>query len=47
MSFQKGTLKEDLIEVFEKTIIQDDKQAEYERTHPLQPEEGDEDIRMF
>lgn len=47
MSFQKGTLKEDLLEVFEKTIIQDDKQAEYERTHPLQPEEGDEDIRMF
>ena len=47
MSFQKGTLKEDLLEVFEKTIIQRDKQAEYERTHPLQPEEGDEDIRMF
>jgi len=47
MSFQKGTLKEDLKEVFEKTIIQRDKQAEYERTHPLQPEEGDEDIRMF
>jgi len=47
MSFQKGTLKEDLIEVFEKTIIQDDEYQEYSRTHPLQPEEGDEDIRMF
>ena len=44
MSFQKGTLKEDLIEVFEKTIIQQDKQAEYERTHPLEPLE---DVKMF
>lgn len=47
MSFQKGTLKEDLLEVFEKTIIQDDEYKEYSRTHPLQPQEGDEDIRMF
>ena len=47
MSFQKGTLKEDLIEVFEKTIIQHDEYQEYSRTHPLQPEDGDEDIRMF
>lgn len=44
MSFQKGTLKEDLKEVFEKTIIQRDKQAEYERTHPLEPLE---DVKMF
>jgi hypothetical protein len=44
MSSQKGTLKEDLIEVFEKTIIQHDKQAEYERTHPLEPLE---DVKMF
>ena len=44
MSFQKGTLKEDLIEVFEQTIIQQDKQAEYERTHPLEPLE---DVKMF
>ena len=44
MSFQKGTLKEDLKEVFEKTIIQDDKQAEYERTHSLEPLEG---IKMY
>ena len=44
MSFQKGTLKEDLLEVFEKTIIQQDKQAEYERTHPLEPLE---DVKMF
>ena len=44
MSFQKGTLKEDLIEVFEKTIIQYDKQAEYSRTHPLEPLE---DVKMF
>ena len=47
MSFQKGTLKEDLLEVFEKTIIQYDEFQEYSRTHPLQPEEGDEDIRMY
>ena len=44
MSFQKGTLKEDLIEVFEQTIIQRDKQAEYSRTHPLEPLE---DVKMF
>ena len=47
MSFQKGTLKEDLLEVFEKTIIQYDEYQEYSRTHPLEPEDGDEDIRMF
>ena len=47
MSFKKGTLKEDLIEVFEQTIIQYDKYEEYSRTHPLEPKEGDEDIRMF
>lgn len=44
MSFQKGTLKEDLIEVFEKTIIRYDKQDEYSRTHPLEPLE---DVKMF
>ena len=44
MSFQKGTLKEDLIEVFEKTIIQDDEYEEYSRTHPLEPLE---DVKMF
>ena len=44
MSSQKGTLKDDIIEVFEKTIIQYDKQAEYERTHPLEPLE---DVKMF
>ena len=44
MSFQKGTLKKDLIEVFEQTIIQYDKQAEYERLNPLEPLEG---VKMF
>lgn len=44
MSFQKGTLKEDLIEVFEKTIIQHDEYEEYSRTHPLEPLE---DVKMF
>ena len=44
MSFQKGTLKDDIIEVFEKTIIQYDKQAEYRRTHTLEPLE---DVKMF
>ena len=44
MSFQKGTLKEDLKEVFEQTIIQDDEYEEYSRTHPLEPLEG---VKMF
>ena len=44
MSFQKGTLKEDLKEVFEKTIIQQDEYEEYSRTHPLEPIE---DVKMF
>jgi len=37
MSFQKGTLKEDLLEVFEQTIIQDDEFQEYSRKNPVEP----------
>lgn len=44
MSFQKGTLKEDLIEAFEQTIIQQDEYEEYSRTHPLEPLEN---VKMF
>jgi hypothetical protein len=44
MSFQKGTLKKDLIEVFEQTIIQYDEFEEYLRLNPLEPLEG---VKMF
>ena len=43
----RGRLDYDLIEVFEQTVIQEKEYEGYSRTHPLEPEEGDEDIRMY
>ena len=40
MSFQKGTFKEYLMKLFEKTIILDNEYEEYSRTHPLEPLEN-------